>query len=67
MDWGYMLLIFRYLYFKGWTGICPRTTAPFARLANTLLKDVKVHETITFLLITLPNIYRFKKFTDTLQ
>jgi len=35
----------------------------FARLANTLLKTNKVHETITFLLVTLPNIYRFKKTT----
>jgi len=34
----------------------------FVRLANTLLKDEEVHETITFLLVTLPNIfYRFKK------
>ena len=33
----------------------------FARLANTLLKTNKVPETITFLLVTLPNIYRFKK------
>ena len=41
----------------------------FARLANTLLKDEekKVHETIRFLLVTLPNIYRFKKITDTLS
>jgi len=42
----------------------------FARLANTLLKDEekkKVHETITFLFVTLPNIYRFKKITDTLS
>ena len=31
------------------------------RLANTLLKDEKVHETITLLLVTLPNIHRFKK------
>jgi len=33
----------------------------FVRLANTLLKDEerKVHETITFLLVTLPNIHRF--------
>jgi len=31
----------------------------FARLANTLLKTKKEHETITFLLITLPNIHRF--------
>jgi len=29
----------------------------FARLANTLLKEKKVHETTTFLLATLPNIY----------
>jgi len=29
----------------------------FARLANTLLKTKKVHETITFLLVTLPNIH----------
>jgi len=34
----------------------------FVRLANTLLKDEEVHETITFLIVTLPNIfYRFKK------
>jgi len=34
----------------------------FARLANyALLKD---EESITFLLVTLPNIYRLKKFTD---
>ena len=33
----------------------------FVRLANTLLKDEerKVHETITFLLVTLPNIHQF--------
>ena len=37
---------------------------PFARLVDTMLKDEGVHETITFLLLTLPNIYRFKKFTD---
>ena len=30
-------------------------------LANTLLKDGKVHETITFLLVTLQNIHHFKK------
>ena len=29
----------------------------FVRLANTLLKDEEVHETITFLLVTLPNIF----------
>jgi len=28
-------------------------------LANTLLKTEKVHETITLLLVTLPNIHRF--------
>ena len=39
----------------------------FARLANTLLKEKKVHETITFLLVTLPNIYRLKKFMDRLS
>ena len=33
----------------------------FAHLANTLLKTKKVHETIMFLLVTLPNIHRFKK------
>ena len=33
----------------------------FACLANTLLKTKKVHETTAFLLITLPNIHRFKK------
>jgi len=33
----------------------------FARLTNTLLKDKKAHETSTSLLVTLPNIYRFKK------
>jgi len=33
----------------------------FARLANTLLKTKKVNETIMFLLVTLPNIYTFKK------
>ena len=32
----------------------------FVRLANTLLKDEEVHETITFLLVTLLNIF----FTD---
>jgi len=32
----------------------------FARLANTLLKTKKLHETITFLLVTFPNIYRLK-------
>ena len=33
----------------------------FVRLANTMLKDEerKVHETITFLLVTLPNIHQF--------
>ena len=44
----------------------------FARLANTLantlLKTKKVNETIMFLLVTLPNIYTFKKsFTDRLS
>ena len=40
----------------------------FARMANTLLMTKKVHETIMFLLVTLPNIYRFKiKFTDGLS
>jgi len=40
----------------------------FARLTNKLLNDGKVHETITFLLVTLPNIYRFKKnFIDRLS
>jgi len=35
----------------------------FARLANTLLKDEEStrDKTITFLLVTLPNIHRFKK------
>jgi len=33
----------------------------FVRLANTLVKDEKVHETITFLLLTLANIHRLKK------
>ena len=33
----------------------------FAHLANTLPKTKKVHETIMFLLVTLPNIHRFKK------
>jgi len=31
----------------------------FVRLANILLKTKKVHDTITFLLVTLPNIHRF--------
>ena len=31
----------------------------FAHLSNALLK---VHETTTFVLVTLPNIHRFKKF-----
>jgi len=31
----------------------------FVRLANTLLNDKKVHETITLLLVTLLNIHRF--------
>jgi len=35
----------------------------FARLAKTK----KVHETVTLLLATLPNIYRFKKIGDTLK
>jgi len=30
-----------------------------ARLANTLLNTKKVHEIITFLVVTLPNIHRF--------
>ena len=34
----------------------------FARLANTLLKAKKVHETITFLLVTLSNIHQFYHF-----
>ena len=33
----------------------------FVRLATILLKTKKLHETITFLLVILPNIYRFKK------
>jgi len=34
----------------------------FAQLANTLLKEMKkVHETITFLLVASPNVYRFKQ------
>jgi len=37
----------------------------FVRLANW---TEKVHETITFLLVTLPNIHRFrKKITDRLS
>jgi len=39
----------------------------FARLLSTLLKNKKVHETIMFLLVTLPNIYRLKKFPDRLS
>ena len=35
----------------------------FVRLANTMLKMKKVHETITLLLVTLPDIYRLKKRT----
>jgi len=31
------------------------------RSSNTLLKTEKVHETITFLFVTLPNIHRFLK------
>ena len=33
----------------------------FARLANTPLNTKKVHETITFMGVTFPNIHRFKK------
>ena len=33
----------------------------FVRLATTLLKTNKMHKTITFLLVTLPNIYDFTK------
>jgi len=34
----------------------------FVRLANTLLKDEEsARDNITFLLVTLPNIHRFKK------
>jgi len=33
----------------------------FVRLATTLLKTKKMHKTITFLLVTLPNIYDFTK------
>jgi len=37
-------------------------------LVITLLKMKKVHETTTFLLVTLPDIHRFKKFfTDRLN
>jgi len=36
----------------------------FARLANTLPKDGEVHKTITFLLVTLANIRRFKIFVS---
>jgi len=38
----------------------------FVLLANTLLKDeesARMHETTTFLLVTLPNIRRFKFFS----
>ena len=38
--------------------------APSQRTAK---RRKKVHETITFLLVTLPNIYRFKKITDRLS
>jgi len=31
----------------------------FVHLPNALLKDEKVHETTTFLLVTLPNIHQF--------
>ena len=34
----------------------------FARLANTPLNTKKVHETVTFLFVTLPNIRRFNFF-----
>ena len=38
-----------------------------AYCASSVNNTKKVHETITFLLVTLPNIYRFrKKFTDRL-
>ena len=37
------------------------------RLANTLLKDGKVHKTITFYLVTLPNIHRLKNFHSQTQ
>ena len=33
----------------------------FVRLAKTLLKDDEIARDITFFLVTLPNIYRFKK------
>ena len=33
----------------------------FVRLATTLLKTKKMHKTITFLLVTFPNIYDFTK------
>jgi len=37
-------------------------------MADTPQKDEKVHESITFLLVTLPNIHQFKKkFTDRLS
>jgi len=39
----------------------------FACLANTLLRTKNVHEIIMFLLVTLPNIYRFQKITDRLS
>jgi len=35
----------------------------FVRLATTLLKTKKVHETTTFLLVTLRNIHRFAIFS----
>ena len=34
----------------------------YLRLLALCWPSVQVHETITFLLVTLPNIYRFKKF-----
>jgi len=37
----------------------------FACLAKTLLKEM--HETITFMLVTLPNIYRYICFTHRLS
>ena len=34
----------------------------FTRLANILLNTTKLHETITFLVVTLPNTHRFQFF-----
>jgi len=39
----------------------------FARLANTRLNTKKVHETVTFLFVTLPDIRRFNFFSNRLS